>query len=238
MRAVKWVLFFLFIIGAILIIFHYGSCVNFSNNIAPILSVIATVISAIATVFLAVFTWRLFSATKKLVDDGSDKSEKQLRAYVSIRPAENGCNLNQINFLIKNHGQTPANNVRHTSAVQILPRPLPNDFILSYDESSTNELKKDVHRDKGGFALHPSEQINNWRAFDNTPSSEIDNLKADRSALYFYGVVEYEDMFREVHKSQYCIYIRGAIIASLADTPNNVTLKAKWEYADIGNIAN
>jgi hypothetical protein len=70
-------------------------------------------IIAIFTVILGIATWLLWRATADLVRGAEEASQRQLRAYLSVTPFKvfnwvNPPNAVGINFVVKNHGQTPA----------------------------------------------------------------------------------------------------------------------------------
>jgi hypothetical protein len=81
---------------------------------------------AIFTVVLAFATFYLWRATRALVRDAKEASQRQLRAYISANPseisgAENEERLVQITFVLKNHGQTPARELHYIFDFNVFP---------------------------------------------------------------------------------------------------------------------
>ena len=141
----------------------------------------STSIIAIFTIILAVGTIALFCATRNLVSDARNTAEKQLRAYVFATPQELLILLITelaIRYFIQNTGQTPAYKVRHGSKLEILPYPLPKDFVVS----SPNELI-------GGNSLGESVPLNGegYVNFAGNPAM----LKQSGQRIYLVVLIRY-----------------------------------------------
>lgn len=78
----------------------------------------ATIALAIVTSILAFFTFRLWFATKTLVEGGEDAAKKELRAYVALDTIDHFSKNGPLRFSIRNYGQTPAHHVSIVHAIR------------------------------------------------------------------------------------------------------------------------
>ncbi len=149
---------------------------------------------AIASVFAAWLLYRTLRATRI-------SSEIQLRAYVAatvtalsrFSPDEKV----EIVFEVKNHGQTPASNVRCFAKIQVWPFPLPDDFDMGKIEDPI----------KGTFSLAPTAGRHvacaSGSPIDRATVNEILNEGTVR--VYLAGKVLYEDMFGKKRETRFCV---------------------------------
>lgn len=161
---------------------------------------------------LILFAILLWLATKRLVTDAKDSSQRQLRAYLSIVPGEviwqNERNMDPFEFhpFMINDGQTPAHDVTYNAAVELLPFPLPADFNfplppLAYPSVSVIG----PHQNK--FMIIPA-----LRRFTMNELHEI--LLHGSMRLYVYGTVTYRDVFTEVWYSNFCFTFNWGSLGS------------------------
>ena len=153
------------------------------------------------------------------VDDGRIKEERELRAYVHVRKSEiegfgdinsflfptsgfglewkNAENLDQIRYVfkIRNHGRTPALNVRFFGTVIIDAFPVPNENVLISTKIMGHEIIDGMVSEKS----FPPDDIEGATAKIPIIMKLTEEQKVglrDRSlAFYIYGVISYNDIF-------------------------------------------
>ena len=181
---------------------------------------------------LVIVTFLVAVATWDLVRGAQDTAKRQLRAYLSVNPK----NINSLTpaanasviLSIRNTGQTPAYEVRHTDIVQICPYPLPANYpfpqLPPFGPSRT--------------IVHPD------REFDGSVRSVAPFNQAQINAivtptntrLYVFGRSEYEDAFKLPHYVQFCYSIAGISFAAATVLPNGTTVQApmpaNWNIGD------
>lgn len=150
-------------------------------------------IVAVFTVILGIGTILLWSATKLLVEKSDEASQRQLRAYISVNPiriysAAIEERFNRVDFSLKNHGQTPANEIHHVFSVQVFPNPLPEGF--TYPSAAVP-----VHSES---ALFPQGEMVVWFNFDCLLDTEQFNLlERDGLRLHIWGQTFYRTVFEQ-----------------------------------------
>lgn len=188
---------------------------------------------AILTAALVVVTWRLVSYTKKLwastadlVRDAGDKSERELRAYVSATPYELPRflpeNHVQIKFLLVNHGKTPASDFRIACKIVVWPFPLPLGWDFGGDYSpilGTPILFPDGTR---------SVLFNSPDILTRETVSEILDQNARR--VYIAGAVEYRDVFGANQKTTFCASVSPNL--ALRQVSEGMEVKSGIEFQD------
>jgi Ca2+/Na+ antiporter len=131
---------------------------------------------AIFTVILAFATFYLWLATRALVRDAKETSQRQLRAYISANPseissAEKEERFVQITFILKNLGQTPARELHYIFDFSVFPNPLPIGF--NYPAPTTP-----IH---AGSTLFPQADMKVWFSFDRLQAGAVAPNVLDRS---------------------------------------------------------
>lgn len=163
--------------------------------------VAATIVLCVITGALAWFTAKLFSATAEIAKDAAMKSQAQLRAYVTVGIGDSvvqdtGKGINfQGRAKVTNVGLTPAMNATQRLNAAILPSPLPSGFNFPVLEPS-----------EFGMFIGPQQNIDVFsHSLDPIPDLEVTNVaKGAGRAMYFWGVIEYEDSFGEKHETKFC----------------------------------
>lgn len=100
-----------------------------------------------------------------------------------------------------NSGRTPAYKVNYNMRAAVLPSELPRDFVfppLSKKMSGQTEM---ILGPQQSVALVVGGGVD-----DFVPDQDVDSIKAQRAgkALYVWGFVTYEDIFRRLHKTEFC----------------------------------
>ncbi|MHB1992914.1 hypothetical protein [Metallibacterium scheffleri] len=127
---------------------------------------------------------------------------KQMRAYLAFDTAvcvpqdDNTQWRFEVRFFIKNFGHTIANAVNVASVLQIMEYPLPDSFDLNLHV----EEKKDAATITPGQAFY-------FRSFLGRMLSKQEILeikKTNTRMMYLYGTIRYEDIFGDVHHTNFC----------------------------------
>jgi hypothetical protein len=153
--------------------------------------------------WVAVFTGALFFATCglwyatfRLVEGAKDTAIRQLRGYLSVSPSGLAVTLAQpldvysqyirIHVLAKNHGQTPVRHVLYRYTVDVLPNPLPDDYLFS-----APSVRNDANQ-----SLAPGAHISVYfvRKAPLT-ADELTGIREDSQRIYVWGYSTYEDVF-------------------------------------------
>lgn len=154
---------------------------------------------------LAISTTFLWWHTRRLVVGAEDTAERQLRAYVSIKPGTIKTfkigSIIEVEMATVNHGQTPAYRIGNSGAVQIRRYPLAD---FSVDGS--------VEEGKNGATLHRGEET---RAVSSSifplSADEITILTStDEMRLYVFAVATYRDIFDKKRTTQILASIPSA----------------------------
>jgi hypothetical protein len=158
--------------------------------------VLFTGVLAVATIILATFTIDLAFTSRRT-------AKRQLRAYVAARAISVygfGPNIPvKIGFSMTNHGQTPAYDVSHAAAIEILPHPLPPNF----------QLPTPIIPTPASFVLHPNASfeavIVTATAFNAVQINMVTSNNGFR--IYLYGTVRYRDAFDERRETAFCVSV-------------------------------
>ena len=122
--------------------------------------------------------------------------------------------------IIVNAGHTPAHNVRFRVKSAILSAPPPEDFSFSLPE-----------KELGGAILGPQQRQFIPAAVDDwVPDGEVRSTKlvSDGKALYIWGIVTYEDVFKQPRQTRLCQLLywlpdEKATMGSYIDQHNDAT---------------
>lgn len=130
-----------------------------------------------------------------------ERTAQQMRAYLTVLIGaatyqNRGDNLRfESEPLLINTGHTPAHKVRYKAQAAILPVPLPDDF----DFPLTSDFI-------GESMLGPQQNANLVAIVDKfSPEHEVHDIKLGKGkALYVWGIVEYEDIFKTSQNTKFC----------------------------------
>jgi hypothetical protein len=137
------------------------------------------------------------ATNKQIADRQKRLGELQLRAYVSVliggcRYQDRSANLRfDTSPVLLNTGHTAALNLKYRIAAAILPIPVPQRFRFP--------LPKEV---EGSSLLAPQQNATITAVVsDFVDDQYVEQIKrADRFALYTWGLITYEDVFRRLHR--------------------------------------
>lgn len=157
----------------------------------------SALITAIATAVLAVITWRLITLG---IEQGAT-TRAQLRAYLSvvIGPAVYQDRERELRFeakpLILNNGSTPAYNVRYSIRAAIMADTEAGNFV--YTEPPDAPLSQ--------ASIGPNEnRVMSGIVDQYVPDEDIQDIcDAKGKALYVWGVVRYDDVFKQPRYTQF-----------------------------------
>jgi hypothetical protein len=158
--------------------------------------VIFTAVLAIATIVLAAFTIDLAVTARRT-------AKRQLRAYVAARAISISGFSPEIpvvmRFSMTNHGQTPAYDVSHASAIAILPHPLPPNHPLPILTIPT----------PANFVLHPNASFDAATVAPNPFNAVQINMATTNPGfrIYLHGTVTYRDAFDEPRNTTFCVSV-------------------------------
>ena len=168
---------------------------------------ITDILLALFTLLLVFYTKRLWTSTSDLVRGGEQTAEKQLRAYLSAEPKilielQAGYPCSAL-VIIKNNGQTPANNFRWVATCErvsqmeidrpgslIEPKPgqsLPTQVLHPHFESQCTAVSISPLTDKD--------------------IKEIEDSIGDK--LYVFGKIMYVDVFGIDRVTNFCAQLEG-----------------------------
>jgi hypothetical protein len=157
----------------------------------------AVVFTGLFTVILALATIALFLATRGLVKEAEDTSERQLRAYVGISNNEvinytpDGLNP-RIVLQVKNFGQTPATNLQYWANA-------------SFERHPNRPFRPEK------IVLWPGDVFT--PTIPMSPSAEdVEALKNERKMLHVYGKIEYTDAFRKQRRTTFHLIYTGKLL--------------------------
>lgn len=187
------------------------------------IDILALVIASIAAVSSA---WQGFVAR--------DTEEKQLRAYVSARANHIYAFSDKIPVEIKvalqNHGDTPANDIKVTANIAVLPFPIKEGFSFPTETNTARSVS----------TLHP-DQVIEARPNRVLTTEQIATVVANKDArVYVYGTVFYKTIFDSVSYKQtrFCYSVWGKDLSKISDGDTSKTVEAYFEPCDQDNEAN
>lgn len=156
---------------------------------------------AILTLALTLIAIGALCISHRALKISEDTEKRQLRAYIGPIPKEYGINNGtfSINILLENFGITPAKNSKYNGEVTILPYPLPDKtiFNITVDKNMSGRIYPK--------AINPTIFGMN-KTFNKSEIAEIMSKNPTRT-IYFYGIIVYDDIFSETHRTRYCFYI-------------------------------
>ncbi|MGN6147216.1 MAG: hypothetical protein ACTHPD_01615 [Rhizomicrobium sp.] len=163
-----------------------------------------------AAISAAIFTGVLALIGMFQTCDTRKSNERQLRAYVSViasgfdgtRTGKRGGPAFQIAF--RNAGQTPANNVRCWTGVKFRDDPL------------TTDLPPHPNPSLQRTTLGPQcETFGHGAKADPLTPAEVAAMQAGKEAVYFYGCINYDDVFGNPRETNFRLIFRGDRAAQL-----------------------
>lgn len=177
------------------------------------LDAIGVAITALSTIAIAAFTYYLKKSTDRLWDAGERQlshlegtPERQLRAYVLIENGrverDFGSKRLKAILTIKNSGQTPAYDLRHSSAVRFVPL-----------EAGTGFFDDEVSKQKLIIAPNGQVPIEIYSKLD----FELENFhqyKAGGLKVLVYGQFKYRDAFKNIQTTDFIFEVTGDLWAS------------------------
>ena len=161
-----------------------------------LITLVCTILIAAFTVALAAATFRLWDATKDLVEDAKHNAELQLRAYVFPEyVAVEGISEPKpptIRIKLQNSGQTPAYHVTHRMRADFR-KPDDANYPLTADDPWDSQAT---------FA--PRVNVDADQIFKRI-ITEQDRVAFDAGNLYFcvYGEIRYRDVFGQARWTKY-----------------------------------
>ncbi|UGA47441.1 hypothetical protein HU230_0015955 [Bradyrhizobium quebecense] len=175
---------------------------------------------------LGIVTWMLWLATARLVANADKTAARQLRAYVFVSDAFirnlNGPEVPVIHVCLKNYGQTPAYKLTNAGAV-------------TYATFPQNEFSRNPAGDQrlAMLTIPPGADIASGvinLPFAVTPEIK-DALQTGKTAIWAFGRIEFEDIFRERRSVDYR-FIFGGDVGTRFFTRDGVVLGAMAQTID------
>ncbi len=173
----------------------------------------------VATIALAIVTTFLWIATRRLVIDAKESSQRQLRAYVSVdteHMTDSAGNTipNRHGFVITNHGQTPAHELEHWTQLGVSEFPLKQGLG---EPGQDRLIVKTV--------VHPG---NDRLIIEDMPllPEELVAIEAGTHAWYAWGCVNYTDVFGQGHSTKFCFFVN-----------KDALVMQRWAHYKEGNEA-
>ncbi len=167
--------------------------------------------TAIFTALLFFATCALWWATRRLVKGAENTAIRQLRAYISMvpqglvstlmRPPDIHAQPVTVSIVTKNHGLTPARQVRFDYDVQVFPHPRP----------LGEQFPKPTRSIPNRFALAPGEDTPmNFSRPEALTTHELQKIREDAARIYCWGIVSYVDVFDVQQQTEFCISVVGS----------------------------
>jgi hypothetical protein len=191
-----------------------------------------TIVLAGSTILLWLATKRLWETTRDTLGHAENTAERQLRAYVYVRPTElnltgelGGTIKLKANFRAINGGQTPARRVRIARIIQRLPYHLP----------PNTRFEEPVIQGPLSMLTLASGPENFFEGTaEATLSGNIGELESKGERIYVVGIVKYFDVFDIERVTEFCYLITnlGAVAIKLAA---GSPIGAEYEFSDQHN---
>lgn len=142
------------------------------------------------------------TATKENALLMHDVMRKQMRAYLAFDtalcvPQDDITKWRfEVRFFIKNFGHTIANAVNVKSVLQIMEAPLPDSI----------DLNLPVEENKAAANITPGQVFYFRASLDRmlTEQEIVEIKKTGTRVMYLYGTIRYEDIFGDVHYTNFC----------------------------------
>ena len=170
-------------------------------------------------------TWLLWRATRKLVRNAELAAERQLRAYVAVIPKRFGGfrpnTIGRIDWVVKNLGQTPAQNIKHRFDWAVLPNPLP----------ARHAFPKPTREVANTTALLPRDEteshVNGTAPFT---AQQIEAISRNAARVHCWGHTEYDDTFRAKWRSRWSVSVGGEAFARAVNLPADHPSAPQWDW--------
>ncbi|MCP3414224.1 hypothetical protein NLM16_08940 [Bradyrhizobium brasilense] len=152
---------------------------------------------------LFVATMGLWWATRQLVTGAEKTSERQLRAYVFVRPIStyflydgDTCRVT-ITYVMKNSGQTPAFQLIHFGEIQNLMVPTATPITIPAPVGPLSAL-----------SLGPGAEIEStvWGIMN---VDKLKELGTSLKKIHVVGTAIYFDAFKKRRETQFCFYVEN-----------------------------
>lgn len=114
-------------------------------------------------------------------------------------------------LVLKNTGKTPAKNVEYSIVVQSL-------------KNKETPVIKESFGSKDIALLQPEMTISiSYPPITGISKENIENIKSCIDKLYIYGIIRYEDVFKEKHWTKFCVYLSPDLSTfSSCETNNDI----------------
>ena len=170
---------------------------------------IFTGLLVVVTAGLAVYTYRLWGATDRLVTDAKDTSQRQLRAYVSVKNGKISELSTTEHIMAKltiiNCGNTPAYALQKVSGITLAEFPLQHDIA-----SQITSKFADGDFPKSKETLGPGAKLQMMGQFSTLlEDTHISAIKSGTSAIYFFGEIRYLDAFERPQYMKFRYFVGG-----------------------------
>ena len=178
---------------------------DFASRVAARANTWAALIIAIFTAVLAIFTVSLWRSTQKLwiitnrmLQHAEQRSQKELRAYVSVEPLGiteyAGHNLLVGRLKVRNIGKIPARDVSIYSTIALDADPARRDFAIGTPRISPTVLHPGAKMEFTSYEGYP------------IPADQLDRDEPLKLAgyLYVWGEVLYTDDFHTTGWTSFC----------------------------------
>ena len=173
--------------------------VDFVERKDKFIIALSTIFIAFFTIILGIATGLLWRATRSLVRGAENTAERQLRAYVSVgAPTFGKADPDSISIVIENGGETPAHQVMvglNTYWIKAADE-LPADFKYPSFRDDKNPPKIETVA-----VLFRNKPITFTFGID---FSVIQRIRAKEIKLFFYGQVDYVDIFETDQHTFFC----------------------------------
>lgn len=162
-------------------------------------------------------------------------ARRQLRAYVSVTPLglhrlEAG-NRPQIECIVRNHGLTPAFNIRHYFSMAILPANTP----------VPPELPPPTQNIETDHTIFPGTSKAWFNYEHDVRASDVASIMSGDNTLWIWGKVEYRDAFRQKHHTEFNAFVDGISYArylSAISSGKKDVSEFVWTYGNRHNHGN
>jgi hypothetical protein len=152
----------------------------------------------IGTIALASFVFIQIRDTRK-------SSERQLRAYISVEPGQSFTQnkrrktVFEFRPFVVNNGQTPANDVRISSMIEMVAPSRPETF---------NYVIEPVTGPFSVTTIGPRQNRFHTRLFNRRFTiSEMKRLLRGTKSIHIWGVVDYLDIFKRVQRTKFSFLV-------------------------------
>jgi hypothetical protein len=178
----------------------------------------ATVALAVGTAMLALGTIALAIFSLIQIFVSRDTEERQLRAYVYVKPPPFGImgvvagSMPYATIAFRNSGQTPAYNLRMGGNIGFGQYPLlPNQKFIDGPYGGELFLNPEAETTTGGRVAQRNDVTPEEKQKNMVTQPELDSiLNGETHRLYLFGDVTYKDAFGHKRHSEYCFAYFGA----------------------------